>query len=68
MEIRQYHFEGRGDDHLRRTRAAWMLRRAMNEPALRNYTNAFWYDRWVPEHRDEVHAMAEEYQRGGVGR
>jgi len=68
MEIRQYHFEGRGDDHLRRTRAAWMLRRAMNEPELRKWTNAFWFDRWVPEHQDEIHAMAEEYQRGGVGR
>lgn len=68
IDLRQYHFEGRGNDELRRTRAAWMLMRAMKEPELQRHTNRYWYDQWVPQHLGELQQMANKYEVGGVGR
>lgn len=69
LDIREFHFVGRGYDELRACRAAWMLRRAADDPTgeLRKYTNEFWYSKWVPERREDIHRMAENYQRGGLG-
>lgn len=65
-DLREYHFEGLGNNHLRQCRYAWMIRRAIREPELRRYTNSWWYQTYYPEHKEDIERMAEEYERMGV--
>jgi glycosyltransferase involved in cell wall biosynthesis len=61
LGIVRYHASGWEAGGLHDWRHAWMIRNAMRNPKLRQYTNAWWYDVWYVANKDMVNYLATRY-------
>lgn len=61
--LRQFHFGHWQNDNLRQLRYAWMLRRAMRDPALQRGSNNWWYQTYYPSKREDLERMADQYEK-----
>jgi len=64
--LRFYHFDAWRNDPLRMPRNAWMLRNAIRNPKLQEFTSRYWYDEYYPKHREDLERMAVDYEKSGA--
>jgi glycosyltransferase involved in cell wall biosynthesis len=62
-DLMRYHLSGWMHNELRLMRYYWMFNRALENPELQKYTNAWWYDVFCKEHLSEIKRLAAEYEK-----
>lgn len=60
--LMRLHFHNWVDNPMRGMRYSWMLLRAAKNPELQKYTNRWWYDEYVPKHREHIEHQAAQYE------
>lgn len=60
--LSMYHFGSWGKPGMHCHRKHWMLKNAMQNPALQKYTNSWWYTSYYPKTKDEINRLAAEYE------
>lgn len=62
VDLPRWHFDGSGNNDMRRMRYAFMMSQAIADPKLQEGTNRWWYDTYYPEHKETIEAAAARYK------
>lgn len=62
VDLPRVHFGDWLNSEIRSLRYSWMIREAIRKPELQQWTNAWWFHKYYPEHKEFVDKQAMAYE------